>query len=447
MPRIPILESNVNIPQPGVSGVSSEGFTPGDPMLRQEVKKIQEAVNYFTEVDILRRKTKAENNLRAELDAILADASNNYNLDDFDKYQGMIDETIDKHINLVPPGEARMRAEQEFKSVGYNTFSGVRNIKYDRSKQATLFEHGANIQGMLDDVMTYSDARKVESKQKEALSKIDEIFQRGLLTAKQALAEKEDVEGWMKEWQDTKIRGMIALDAGSARVAIVENVYGELTAEESKAYLDIIDVAEKRQKKNAEIELQNAQIENQKNLVTGLISGETSVLDIDDISRLIATGQIRRDFGEAYIEVLSMPDEAQNLIDREKVSVGFSEVINNYLESDDEDFIEKGIDNILKDGASGKITYDEMKVLLGLTINKVNPSLLKKTIDGVLSIPKFFKKVSTGKPPVQAMNESNFEHAMEMNPYLADIPEDGVVMIEARGNKARIYPDGRRVAA
>jgi hypothetical protein len=230
-----------------------------------------------------------------------------------------------------------------------------------------------------------------------------------------------------------------------------KDVYGLNTEDLAK----VSSLAEKS-KTAYEKEMENLSKEQQKqnvlNLTQAFFSGQS--LSVNDIYKQINNGDLPVDFGNAFINAIITPKLTKEEIAEDQ----FMSVINELLAADNERGVLSLLTETLK--KTGKIRQTELNSILKFATENMQTE--KRTVFqhaihaiktmhayspaglAVKGIMKFIENVNKGDDAGTAKSKAEHSVAMEYNPNMMNLSDNGTVMIDPVTKiKKRVFKDGR----
>ncbi|MCK4649308.1 hypothetical protein KAT51_07275 [bacterium] len=262
----------------------------------------------------------------------------------------------------------------------------------------------------------------------------------------------------LKDWIESDIRDAIATDADTAKGNIVNGVYGDLTADETAKWLEVADKKIARNKKVAEVARDNKWLQQGGEVIKNL--KETSVADL---IQLTSNGDINPELGSDLVAWKTDPDSPQYETDKAiwiELAKGSTQP-----EVDLREFqisIGKAIANKTIQAEEGAEFVSQVEVLFEKAIAfKSRPSLKDRVIGTAIElfrqagfpltsifsmIKELIEKVKKGESADELEKSATDilnKETTNQRPDIRVFGEQGQVMIDAQGNKARVFSDGR----
>ncbi len=171
-------------------------------MMSDVGKQLDTIATKFADLDTLRRKTKAENDLAIDLKNIEAQADQDTDVTRAPYYQQEIEKVSAKHLATVPD-VAKAEVSENFRLRGYNAYSKIRSDFRQKEINTSIFEGFRKVESDKDMFISTVHLAEKEAAQKSSLAKIEELRVSGAITPTQAASKVEEItKGW---WKDVAI--------------------------------------------------------------------------------------------------------------------------------------------------------------------------------------------------------------------------------------------------
>ncbi len=316
-------------------------------------------------------------------------------------------------------------------------------------------------------------------------SKIDERVRLGVLTAVQGGKLKK---GTLKNWSQASIRSAIATNPEVAKKDITDGVFGDLTADETAKWLEVADKKIEQNKKIVEVARDTLWLNNGGKVITNL--KETSVADLIDLT---AAGQINPQLGSDLVAWKTDKDSPQ-YEDNKSVWMELAEksvspeldlrefqlevgkaIANKDIQAKEgaefvvqvQNLFDKAVAFKSRPSLKDKVVGTAIKMFggSGLTLGSIfnmtkefiegvkkggNPDELEKSADDILK-----KEIKNQNPSLSNFEDipnaigskgkafrTVFDGNTQVKVDKKIKKDDGVLMIDAAGNKALVFPDG-----
>lgn len=210
------------------------------------------------------------------------------------------------------------------------------------------------------------------------------------------------------------------------------------------------DYKEKQQKEATEMQKEII-YNNEAEIALGFSQGNPP--NIQKLSEMVRNGTISSDFANIALKVATSKDSVNAITSNEE----FSKLTKEVFSSKNKEEVQKAIKNILMGGGDGKLSKDDLEVLLQSAMSQTKKDRAEieagiKTLgdwaDNTKPIHRaevyrdFQKKVLEGKTPQDAVAETISINTIKAKPNFISFPKEGKLMVDKNGNKARVFPDG-----
>jgi hypothetical protein len=204
--------------------------------------------------------------------------------------------------------------------------------------------------------------------------------------------------------------------------------YGIQRDEYSKLAKTANETKKRTEKEELEA-LDDMQQKKESELIMNLANKEIDRLSAPDIASMVARGEVSREFGEAYIKLLTSPKH----IDKKKKieRSGFTKYAKELFKSDDPEQVRKALVNMLDGAAEGELNEEQLGVLLKVASQSDRNVFLGKVVDGLewlatkgsgVSMPvapmvyDFFKNILDGDDVEKARKKAIDDSQIRNNP-------------------------------
>ncbi len=441
MAKIPRLESTRQFSGRPVSvGIRPSQTGKDISFLGQTIAKVSQQ---FLQAQTTHEITKADTEARRRLGELELEAVNTpdvFDINQFNQKREKIREEVSKGITLP---SAREQFQSQFSRLSLSSDFNIRTTLRKRQIDAMKTSMLENIDALQD-----SETREAE---------LDLLLKKNIgnlvISKEKAFKLKKAT---LKDWEEKDVRNAIAINADVAKQALTDGEFDFTTDETAKW----IQVAEKKIKRN-EKEVQKTR--DTKWLVNlGKIGEDMNKVSTEDLIQMMANDEIDPQIGNDLIAWKTDPKTVDNEVDKEI----WKEIVRDSMnpEQDLRKF-QATMAKALKEGNIKSKDYANLTVhtnnLFQSAINfKSQDSAFMKAMRtamdviriNILPIPGFFaikeliKKVQAGikdEDIVPAAKEIINKNTVENNPQLTGFSEKGQLMIDAFGNKALVFPDGR----
>jgi hypothetical protein len=183
-----------------------------------------------------------------------------------------------------------------------------------------------------------------------------------------------------------------------------------------------------------------------------IAQGET--VNIETLSNMVEAGTMSSDFAQITLRVLTSPDSVGAYTNNDE----FAALTKQIFKSGNKEQVRKAINNILKGGGDGKLSKDDLQILVQSAVNAPIEKrkeqtgavdTLGKWVDETEGADRadvfrdFQEKLAEGKDLSVAVNETMRENTVKSVPKVLAFPKEGKLQIDKYGNKAIVFPDGR----
>lgn len=410
MAKIPTYDNQVVSEPVQTAPVNISLFTSGGQQTRESFEQLHSVASKFNEIDILKKKTKASNDLSVELENIRTQAENDPDSDSFSKYEGLINESLARNIDKIPNGLAREQASEEFRIKAYDSFAKTRDMFRSRhiKEQQNLM-----IAGIDSNKKNYATAGSEEERNRlldDTFRLIDESSAVGVISKQDAdllkSSTKKDFDYSSAAFDAQYLPDMFLKNKDKYGLDKSEKIELEAVANGNKFKIKELEIkAKKETQKNTAIRLVEQLVN------TGLI------MTVDDIHALAKAELISFEFESAYIKAILRPK-----ILREERESDFGLLLKDAFSVKD---IDTTINGVLKGGADGRANQEEVELLLRMSLefNKKNEKEKMKIKQTAQHIPddndtakEFAKDIIAGKEPEQAKKDAIEFHQIKTNP-------------------------------
>ncbi len=454
MAKIPRLESQAQILQPR-SGAGPRLQSPeagrNAQLIGESVSKLADQIqNIVVENEI----TKADTQARRQLKQLELEAETSDNLD-LKTYQKRIGEIRTETSKVVTLPSARGRFKSSFDNLGLMSDFNIRRTINNRNIDQAKADRIANFEAIRDKAS--GDISVLERKQleKSAISNID------LLVANQVYSKENGEKLKINARQaltEAGIRGAIARNPEDATEDILAGKFGDLTSEETTNWLDVAEKQTARNKKVAEVAKDNLWLDTGNKVVANL--EETSVVDLiilstneqidpDFASDMIAwktdkgTPQYESD-KDVWMELVERSTEPDLDLRKFQKSIGKAIRNKDIQVKEGAEFVTQ-IQELFKKSVAFKSQPSLKDKVVGTAIKMFTGSGL--TLGSIFNMSKeLIEKVKEGQNAEELEKSSTeilYKERANQNPDITSFGEQGQIMIDAQGNKARVFPDGR----
>lgn len=450
MPTIPSYEAKRNIVASPVAPARNEVSAPFENQ-QKVLGAIHDVAQKWSDAHDLMQASEA----RAKYNTAINDIQSRADLDPDYKNSAPYYKEVEKAKETSLSGIDNQQVKNNL-SVEFGYDEGVANLKLQNSFKRKEIDYTRGViipeamEGYQKNMADANSDKEYQEYKQRMDSEIDAHANRMIISKSEAYKlKKEGVFGAAENAIYSNPERAIALiDAG--RFNLNEKEIGILKDRAT----DIISRNEKIAK-----ELQkNIYIKNESQIAMDLASGNP--LDIPRLSNMTRANLISHDFLTAAIQLNDSPDS----VGAETKNPEFETMTNELFSANNQEEIKDMVIRIMRGGADGKISKDDMAVLIksayahGQAISKnkmdVGYSAVKtlgewadKTEDKVSRADvfrDFQKKISEGKSPQKAVEETISENTVaKVRPDIISNPANGKIMVDKNGNKARVFPDGR----
>jgi hypothetical protein len=209
----------------------------------------------------------------------------------------------------------------------------------------------------------------------------------------------------------------------------------------------------KRRKEKEFTELQKDLIIQNEAKITMQIAQTGQIPTSSELSAMVKQGTMTSDFAQSVMKAVTSPA----MVNADTDNTEFSNLTVEIFKSADDKVQQKTIESILKGGGDGKLSKEDMTVLIqsaqmskGQKRSEAVASIetLGKWADKTKGVIKadvfrgFMSKIQEGKTPQVAVNETMNENVVKAIPSVLSIPPTGKIMVDKNGNRAKVFPDG-----
>jgi hypothetical protein len=371
MPRLEAYEQQVTAQPVNAGSVPIESFTGGWKTATETFDVLDETVKQFKKVQDFNQESDATLGMMQEVDAIKQEAANERDPAKLAEYKAKIDSAIGNNANKITDGLLKTQVQQKLALSGYKAFGDIRSdfrakeIDLGQAKYMTLMDKYSRAYSEASDDVSRKVIRQSMS------DMMDASVRSGLFDAADITKLKIANE---KELDETDLAYDIQNLPDQVAARRKQGAYSSLTdAEVNKGIQAANSMKEQIRKQNEYIQ-KEAQISNEVNLMSSAVSG--SPASIDDVRRMIASEEIRQDVGVAYIEFATSPYKVDSTTD----SGALASTLDEIFKSGNKEQIATVIKNTLKGGTDGKISQDDLSLLIAVA-NSKNESLLSVNTD------------------------------------------------------------------
>lgn len=223
-----------------------------------------------------------------------------------------------------------------------------------------------------------------------------------------------------------------------------------------------------RIKRDNDLIASEKRISNEVNYLTNFASGQ--LVNIDNVMKDAREGNVNERMAVALQNVISTKGRYRP---QENSNANYPEFIRSIYRAKDQEELHQSLINLLQNHSN--MSVDKMSILInGAMQRSGNLPLSRKNGDhkpitpeqqaidsGAMSVLEFGKNsylsnfetsglygdymsaVKSGKKPKEAMDATINGYRLQKNPKFMNLSEKGQLMIDARGNKAMVFPDGR----
>ncbi len=444
-------------------GIFSAEIARASQELAQTAAKV---AGQFLEAQTLAEKTNAETQALRGLKELSLEAGEQRTIGDISKfrsdYPNRISKIREEANKLISLPQAKNEFGRVFDSDKIAFDFSIRKTLQTNQNAALEVILNENMLEFRDSYITSDDAVTQHISKTKRNLKWQDAINRGIVTKKHA---GEQIAKQDKEWDLARIDIHIEKDAESALEQLQlgeEGIYADVDAGDRTTKAGNARTKLERNKKIAKKLLNEKHTKNEIDLTQKYF---TNKLFVDDIKDQFMSGDISQKYAGILNTLLTSPNAA----DPTTVEAEFGKLITAYLNLDESNLDElrkfrikvlgfHGIGNLNRDDAQFLInkTVDpftqkklEGKGFLASTIEAIK-SWAQTTPEPVVATARMVGKLlgrvdekSTEEAITKAGQEIIKEQRKELNPRVGVADEKGVEMIDAYGNRARVFPDGR----
>jgi hypothetical protein len=372
MPQLPTYEANRNI-QANPGRAFQEGAGAEARMVQQVAQVASGAVKRWSDANDVMQATESQNKFSLLLKDIegRASADPDYRnsqiyLDEINKAKSV---SVQGISNKEVAGKIRLNLDYNAEVTKINIDNGFKQKQLENNKVVLTQSISQITEKKLSPNITKAQSMQYDLEIAELLAA---QVSSGVITEQEASKALFDARKSALEY-DAVVNPKRVIDSDAERYGLPEDMY-----------LKQKEVARKsieRDQKEEELVKEENRINTQAQLAIDLADKKIDKLSVPQVSAMIARGEIGREFGEAYIRVLTSPksiDKKKNL----KKS-GFVDYAKNIFSSDDPQQIEKAVTDMLNGSADGKLSQEELAVLLKTANQKSDRGLIHGFIEGV----------------------------------------------------------------
>ncbi len=251
MAKIPTYEAQLTPqvvetvkPANGLFTSAAEGGT-------EMMAQMAEISQKFYDLKNVSESSRAATDLSIELAGIEAEATEDVDTSEENliKYDQKINDAISRHAGTISDGQTRAKALQSFRVSAYNTSTKVASRFRKAQIEVAEYRLLKRVAIVHDTYINTVGEKERKVQRDTVLEEIDAARKVGILTPRQAMSAREDVDSWNKDWQDNQIQAMVNEDPELAKKMILENQYGELTPSERNDWLTIAEKSSAKKQK------------------------------------------------------------------------------------------------------------------------------------------------------------------------------------------------------
>lgn len=361
------------------------------------------------------------------------------------KYIKELQDAKSKSVEEIANVEVRNKT-----SVELNYSNQVNAIKIESQfKQKQLKYNQAQVQTNLN-ALVLKRTRVSDSEKQSIDMEIAKIRDLQLSTGTMSQLEMDKAINDAKE--SAAVEGIFNnTDATIAELKDENGMYASIPTEKRMSLIEKGQNYKTRQKKEFEEVQKDIMFENEAQIATELARG--GIVSPYAVIEKVRAGSISSDFAESVMESMTSYDAVNAKTNTEEFSKLTKQI---FMKAERED-TQAVIKSILKGGGNGKLSQDDLSILLesAIFMGRTKDPKVKDGMTAVNDWAKntkdskevevqrdYQKKIIEGKKPEVATRETITENTVKVKPEVIGYPKDGKLMVDKNGNKALVFPDG-----
>lgn len=373
MPRINIVESQIDVRPQAAPQVDPELFTSGAKTATESLQVLDQTVKEFKKVRDFNEVSAAELSLRQELGQIEMDANAEQDPNKIDDYRDKIDDAISRHSSKISDKLVQTEATSKFNLSGYSVYSNIANNF--RQKSINIGQGNFLTSTNQDEISYANSDNPVDRKRIRDgwFTRLDEAHKAGLFAADDVAKMKITQT---KKFDERDLMYDIQNIPGSVELRRKQGAYASLTDQEVSEGIQIArSFQEKLEKQQKEI-VKKEQIKNEIEVISGAANG--MIYGLDEVNAMVGNGEIRPEIGKAYVKYITSPKSIMPELD----DTGYSKMVEGIFKAGNQDAIVSAIKDTLEGGADGKAKQEDIQNLIALANMRAN-ELYSPTQDGI----------------------------------------------------------------
>jgi len=449
MAKIPILKSQAQPSQPSTGRISP--LTGPSQALQQVGQQIEKVAHHFDDLQRINQANQAVLRAGRRVEELKTEAISSPDTFDASTLRDRLLTIQNEASSEITNPRARDDFNGKYFSMAQEGEFAIRGILRDREidlAKRTMLE------GI--DAMQNSSNREVQ------LKNLLQEYQNALIITPENAFKLE--KATLKDWQESDIRDAIATDADSARDSILNGEFGELTADETAKWLEVIAQKIKKNDNLAKVQQEAKWTKN----ITDLY-GRINEVSTTEIIEMMAQGDIDPQWGADVLEAKRDPnnigglyesdadvsmDLYKKLTDPEMTRLQFHRFLgeaNKKKQITTKDATNAALYvNKVIDAAVGKGRPNAFSQALRTAIETFEAFAIAVAPSGIYGynmvkelLERGIKNNYNAKEIEEATQDILHSTAKSLNPLVSQAGEKGTLMIDANGNRAVVYPDGR----
>jgi len=425
MPNLPRYDSQRQI-DPRPSGVQSPGSGYAKVLEGMAQTALDIRVKWEDALTTIQT-TVAQGNYKAKATELYNAAINDNDINNEEFYYKELNKTAKENLSGVTNARAReMLGVQLDADMALNK-AKIQNIFKKKELEAGKRGLGDNIQ---DDIINTTIDQFLPSID----TTLNEFKEKGIISEEEA-----------DNIRQASIKAKVDNDAYVDPETFLENIneYPLTPKERDKAKENAESLIEDREK-IAQIELDSKQMENTLTLAEKIVKGDG---DTNEINTALNSGELSSE--QAGILLAALVNHSKNIeiTKTGKFDVGAYESVITSLSK-----VDKTTDKILEEIVNSKLKPVDKSYLLAFLRENKSPKnfweavrewMTEENLPQGKMLENLFNRLRSGDGVSSAISKAVIDTRKDIKPDIESLTNKGQLMIDANGNKAIVYPDGR----
>jgi len=444
MPRIPQYESKRN--------VNTGPIAPAQNLATQDAANqnkilgtIQDVAQSWSDAHDVMQYSKAKADYEVRAEEIKQRAALDENFNNTPKYLEELNKAKSESLKGIDNNTVAGKAGQEISLS--NSINGIKIEFANKQKELANNQHNVQeyVTAKVNDLPYATEAEKL-SIQADVEDHLKLQVIQGVLSPQ--MAQKILLESKMASATNHVFSNP---DEAISELQKKDGYYSELPLEKKSKLISTASDYKKRLQKEATQLQKDIILKNETDIAMAIAEGKP--MNIGKLALKLENGTISSDFAQIALRVVTSPEPVGAYTNNDE----FSALTKKLFASENKEQVHKSIMNILRGGGDGKLSKDDLEILL---LSAINQPLEKRKelsnavktlgkwadetegVDRADVLRDFQTKIKEEKSISEAVSESMQENTVKAVPKVVGFPKEGKLQIDKHGNKALVFPDG-----